>query len=1112
MAVRSMKLKMKTNTGQDSIHLRKALWRTHRLVNEGIAYYMDLLTLFRQDVIGDKTKEEIQSELLQKIREQQRNNGSLKEIGSDQEILTLLRQLYELIIPSAIGESGDANQLGNKFLYPLVDPNSQAGKGTSKAGRKPRWKRMQEEGDPNWEIEKQKDDERKAKDRTVKILNNLNNLGLLPLFTLFTSKQKDIEWLPMGKRQSVRKWDKDMFIQAIERLLSWESWNRRVADEREKLKEKVENYYKENLSGGEKWIEKIREFEKDRDKELAQNAFASNDGYLITSRQIRGWDRVYEKWSKLPESASKEELWKVVAEQQSKMSEGFGDPKVFSFLAELENRDIWRGHPERIYRIAVYNGLLKRLSQTREQATFTLPDAIEHPLWVRYEAQGGTNLNLFKLEQNSKKELKVILSKMIWPKEEGWFEKEKVEITLAPSKQSIRQIILEEHIKGKQEISFSDYSSGIPLKGVLGGSRIQFNRKHLENHREFLTAGDIGPVFLNLVIDVTPLQEVKNGRLQSPIGKALKIVPSEYPKVIDYKPKELIEWINNSSATSKVGVESLTEGMRIMSIDMGQRTSASVSIFEVVKELPKDKERRLFYNIKDTDLYALHRRSFLLNLPGEVVTKRISQEREERRKNRLIVRAHIRMLASVLKLGTKKTPDERKKAMNKLLENIELNNLWSVADKKAWIREFNELLNMAFYNEEIWKENVIQLHRRMESYVGQIVSKWRRGLSDGRRNLAGISMWNIDELEDTRRLLISWSKRSRTPGEANRIENDEPFGTNLLEHIQNVKEDRLKQMANLIVMTALGYKYDEGEPNKDKRWKETYPACQVILFENLNRYLFNLDRSRRENSKLMKWAHRSIPKTVYMQGEMFGLQVGDVRSEFSSRFHAKTGAPGIRCRALTEEDLKDGSYVLNQLIESNFINENEINHLRKGDIVPWEGGELFATLSKPYKKESDDNELTVIHADINAAQNLQKRFWQQNSEVFRVSCQLAKVGDDEVYVPKSESVKKYLGKGKFVKVSDKQEVYNLEKSDKIKIKIKTDSTIELQDLDELGEIAQTIELAEEQQKKYVTLFRDPSGYFFNNGTWRPQKEFWSIVNNIIRNCLKKKILKNKVEV
>jgi hypothetical protein len=1110
MVVRSIKLKMKTNSGTDSIYLRKALWRTHRLINEGIVYYMSLLTLYRQDTLGDRTKEEIQSELIKKIREQQRNNGLSEELGSDQEILSLLRHLYELIIPSITGESGDANQLGNKFLYPLVDPNSQSGKGTSNAGRKSKWKRMKEEGNPDWEVEFKKDEERKANDPTIKVFDHLKKYSLLPLFPLFTNNQKDIEWLPMGKRQSVRKWDKDMFIQAIERLLSWESWNRRLGAEREKLEEKIENFYKEHLSGGQIWIEKIREFERARDRELGETSFSSNDGYLITSRQIRGWDRVYEKWSKISESASKEELWRVVAEQQSKMREGFGDPKVFSFLAELENMDIWREHPERIYHIATYNGLLKKLSHTKAQATFTLPDAVKHPLWIRYEAQGGTNLNLFKLQETTKKNCKVILSKIIWPTEDGWFEKEKVEVDLAPSKQFYRQIKLQDHIKGKQEISFSDYSSGIPLKGVLGGSRIQFDRKYIENHQELLPSGDIGPVFFNLVIDLLPIQETRNGRLQSPIGKTLKVVSSEFPKVIDYKPKELTEWINVSSVTGKVGIESITEGMRVMSIDLGQRTSASVSIFEVVKELPKDKEKMLYYNIKDTELFALHKRSFLLNLPGEEVTKRNRQKRKDRRKKLLFIRSQIRMLASVLKLETKNTPDERKKAINKLVEIVDSYE-WTESEKEIWNSEFEYLTNKAVFKQEIWRESLIKSHHRMEPHVGQLVSEWRKSLNEGRRNLAGITMWNIEELEDTRRLLISWSKRSRTPGEANRINNDEPFGAKLLEHIQNVKDDRLKQLANLIVMTALGYKYDKEEKSRDKRWKEKYPACQVILFENLNRYLFSLDRSKRENSKLMKWAHRSIPRTVWMQGEMFGLQVGDVRSEYSSRFHAKSGAPGIRCHSLNDEDLKEESFKLKHLIETGFISEEEISSLKKGDIVPWPGGELFVTLSKPYKK-GKDIELTVIHADINAAQNLQKRFWQQNSEVYRIPCQLEKAGDDEFFIPKSQTeiVKKYFGKGRFVKINDKKEVYNWEESEKMKIK--TESTITLQDLEGFEDIFQTLELAQEQQKKYSTLFRDPSGYFFNEKNWRPQKEFWSIVNNIIRSSLKKKILKNKVEV
>jgi len=206
-----------------------------------------------------------------------------------------------------------------------------------------------------------------------------------------------------------------------------------------------------------------------------------------------------------------------------------------------------------------------------------------------------------------------------------------------------------------------------------------------------------------------------------------------------------------------------------------------------------------------------------------------------------------------------------------LLENINLDeNIRN--DFRKQLESLKSLKSLSEKGEKEWQDKLISVHRELEGAVGKVVSSWRKDLRYTRKGIAGLSLWNIEELENTRKLLISWSKRTRFPGVANKIELNEKFGKKQLKHIHNVKDDRLKQLANLIVMTALGYKYDE----KERKWKETYPACQVILFEDLSRYRFSLDRSRKENSKLMKWSHRSIPRTVWMQAELFGLLVGDL--------------------------------------------------------------------------------------------------------------------------------------------------------------------------------------------------------------------------------------------
>jgi hypothetical protein len=898
--------------------------------------------------------------------------------------------------------------------------------------------------------------------------------------------------------------------------LSWESWNRRLAEERQKLQEAMESFYAKHLSDGQEWVQALISFEDSYSKHLAEHANAAED-YRITSRQIRGWDRVYEKWNKLPESADESDLRRAMAEVQRKMPHGFGDAMVFQFLAKPENWFIWKGHPERLIHYTAYNKLRKKLDHAKEQATFTLPDAIRHPLWARYDARGG-DLHSYTIRMEDKKHLYVTFGKMLWPTENGWEERKEIEVALAPSKQVYHKgwrLKVHENPVGKQEVVYVDYSSQLPLEGVLGGAKIQFDRSYIEKRKQTVASGDVGSVFLNVSVELNSLQEMKNGRLQTPIGQALKVIQADWPKVIDYRPKELLDWLQHSPETTEKGIDAIATGMRIMTVDLGQRTSAAVSIFEVVNSKPDEKEGKLYYPIQETGLYAVHQRSLLLELPGENVSKESHGKRAQRWNDRKAVRSQVRLLSDIMRLHTRDSADSREHALQELLQAVQLNQYLSDSEKTIWQAQISTLNKEVGTDVEGWKQALITVHRNLEPLVGQTVSHWRKTLSQDRRHVAGLSMWNIEELEETRKLLVSWSKRSRIPGEVNRIERFEAFGKRQLEHLQHVKDDRLKQMANLIVMTALGYRYDKAK----KCWVADSPSCQVILFEDLNRYRFNQDRSRRENSKLMKWAHRSIPKLVYMQGEPYGLQVGDVYSAYSSKFHAKTGAPGIRCRALSAKDISklkvDSDHEGHQnhsirkaLVDGGFLREDQLLHLKPGDLVPWEGGEIFVTLAAPFS-----DRLIKIHADINAAQNLQKRFWQQKSELFRVPCQtiLAEEGDYLVPHSPSTTVQKYLGKGRFVKsgLSDNLQVYKWENS--TKMRVKTTSTSVLSEMEDMEDFEQSLEEAKEIRGDYKTLFRDPSGFFFDQQVWVPQKEYWGVVRSMLEKRLRETILK-RVEV
>ncbi|MFD2370330.1 type V CRISPR-associated protein Cas12b [Brevibacillus sp. GCM10020057] len=1079
---------------------------------------MKMLLLFRQESTGEQSKEEIKEELIRHIREQQQRNQAdtnTQALPLDK-ALQALRQLYELLVPSSVGQSGDAQIISRKFLSPLVDPKSEGGKGTSKAGAKPAWQKKKEANDPTWEQDYEKWKKRREEDPTATVIATLEEYGIKPLFSLYTNTvskttdvindmyadRRDIEWLPLQSNQYVRTWDRDMLQQAIERLLSWESWNKRVQEEYAKLEEKMAQLNKQ-LEGGQEWISLLEQYEEKREQELIDNGTATNDKYRITKRQMKGWNELYEIWSTFPPNASHEQYKEALKRVQQRLRGRFGDAHFFQYLMKEEKRLIWKGNPQRIHYFVARNELTKRLKEAKQGAALTLPHTRRHPLWVRFDARGGNLQDYYLTVDSDKPRSKyfVTFSNLIWPSETGWMEKKDVEVELALSKQFYQQVTLRKNDKGKQEIEFKDKGSGSTFSGHLGGAKLQLERGDLEKEEKNFEDGEIGSVYLNVVIDFDPLHQVKNGRLQAPYGQVLKLVrrPNEFPKVVTYKSEELVEWMKASPQHS-LGVDSLASGFRVMSIDLGLRTAAATSVF-AVEESSDENAADFSYGLEGTPLVAVHQRSYMLRLPGEQIEKQVRERRDGRFQQHQRVKFQIRLLTQMMRLANKQRGD-RWDELDILKQAVEQKKSpLDQTDRRFWERIVRDLTNASPRNEAEWEQAVVQMHRTAEEYVGKVVQAWRkRFAADERKGIAGLSMWNIEELEGLRKLLISWNRRTRKPQEVNRFERGHTSHKRLLNHIQNVKEDRLKQLSHAIVMTALGYVYDD----QKQEWYAKYPACQIILFENLSQYRSNLDRSTKENSTLMKWAHRSIPKYVHMQAEPYGIQIGDVRAEYSSRFHAKTGTPGIRCKRLSGQDLQGSRFenLQKRLVNEQFLTEEQVRKLKPGDIVPDDSGELFMTLTDG----RGGKEVVFLQADINAAQNLQKRFWQRYNELFKVSCRVIVRDEKEYLVPKTKSVQAKLGKGLFVKKSDTAlgDVYVWDSQ--AKLKDKTTFIEESESPEQLEDFQEIIEEAEEAKGTYRTLFRDPSGVFFPEFVWHTQKEFWGGVKRKLYAKLRERLL------
>jgi hypothetical protein len=245
----------------------------------------------------------------------------------------------------------------------------------------------------------------------------------------------------------------------------------------------------------------------------------------------------------------------------------------------------------------------------------------------------------------------------------------------------------------------------------------------------------------------------------------------------------------------------------------------------------------------------------------------------------------------------------------------------------------------------------------------------------------------------------------------------------------------------------------------------------------------------------MKWAHRGVPAEVKMQGQLYGVHIEDTPAGFSSRFQARSNAPGIRCRVLTKVDFED-SFLRETLARDNI----NIDDYSAGDLIPWNGGEYFASVSR-------SGGVTRIHADINAAQNLQRRFWTRFSEPFRIPCSLVTEEENKIWVPRTlgkRIVGAMDGFGELIPTGHKSGSCRWNGITARRYRqIGGDSGENTESTDpEMQELEALAEAAIERSSEYETFFRDPSGNVLPKGLWFPSQHFWSVVKAKTASALK----------
>jgi hypothetical protein len=280
------------------------------------------------------------------------------------------------------------------------------------------------------------------------------------------------------------------------------------------------------------------------------------------------------------------------------------------------------------------------------------------------------------------------------------------------------------------------------------------------------------------------------------------------------------------------------------------------------------------------------------------------------------------------------------------------------------------------------------------------------------RGQRGLSFRRIEQIEELRRRFQSLNQLLRrevgAPAPKQRDETVPDPCPDLLEKLDRLKRQRVNQTAHMILAEALGLKLSKPPEDKSRLWNEfdlhgTYEKkrepVDFIVIEDLSRYRASQGRAPRENSRLMKWCHRSVRDKLRELTEPFGIPVLETTAAYSSRFCSRSGVPGFRAvevneamaiepqwarklAAWVEHQKPNGKKLASDAIEEHQNISDVFEQLRTGGrfsttsvpgtlLLPKNMGPLFVPFVAQCK--GADIQPALAQADINAAINLALR-------------------------------------------------------------------------------------------------------------------------------------------
>jgi IS605 OrfB family transposase len=405
-----------------------------------------------------------------------------------------------------------------------------------------------------------------------------------------------------------------------------------------------------------------------------------------------------------------------------------------------------------------------------------------------------------------------------------------------------------------------------------------------------------------------------------------------------------------------------------------------------------------------------------------------------------------------------------------------------------------------------WEEDDEWWKKQLRWFRDWILPRGKAADDPAIRKVGGLSLTRLASLTEFRRKVqVGFFTRLHPDG--SKAEIKEGFGQRVLDDLEHLREQRVKQLASRIVEAALGV----GRVKRSKNGKDPKrptsrvdKPCHAIVIEDLTHYRPEETRTRRENRQLMTWSASKVKKYLSEACQLHGLHLREVSASYTSLQDSRTGAPGIRCQDVPIVDFMRSPFWRKQVAQAEKkLAENkgdsrerflcELNEMwedkpradwqKFGTVrVPLSGGEVFVS-ADPASPSAKG-----LQADLNAAANIGLRALTDpdwTGKWWYVPC------DVNTFKPLKDKVK-----GSSVINSDKQLV-----------QLQTPSS------DPKGK-RRGKGMSTSKTKEVVNLWRDISSFPLENteiGEWKEYAAYQNGVQSRVIRILKEQILlKNRI--